>query len=160
LECVICFPRWFNPNWRRTEGLRFKLPNFSTFYYKTSRGDLLFIVVAAAVPAAGAWCTMKPPGRTILVPTRNVLLNLLLQERPGTLVRGPLCRRCLYTLRSIAGVSQKISRLSAARIRRSHVSFCGFWHEETRRRRRATLQTRPFATVREGMLFKRPRNQH
>jgi hypothetical protein len=99
---------------------------------------------------------MKASGRSVSAPTRNLLLNLLLEERAGTLARRPLCRQCLQTLRANAGILQKISRYPAARPRRNPILSCGFWHEETRRRRPAVLQTRSLATVREGTLFRLP----
>jgi hypothetical protein len=135
-----------------TEGLRFKPRAFSTCITNPRPATFSLSSLPRRSQRLGLY-TMKHTARRILAPTRNVLPNLLLEERPGTLARGPLCRRCLYTLRSVAGGSQKIGRLSATRTRRNHVSLCGFWHEETRRRRPAALQTRPFATVREGMLF-------
>src|SRR5277367_4896571 len=51
---------------------------------------------------------MKVTGRTISSPARQLLLNLLVEERAGTLGRRPLCRRCLRTLHSNARILQNI----------------------------------------------------
>ena len=51
---------------------------------------------------------MKTTGRTISAPTRRLLLNLLVEERAGTLGRTLLCRRCLRSLHSYARSLQSI----------------------------------------------------
>jgi len=99
---------------------------------------------------------MKATGRTISAPARQLLLNLLVEERAGTLGRRPLCRRCLRTLHSNARILQNIKTLSPARKRHDPILSCCFWHEETRRRHFATLHTRSLATVHEGTLFQPP----
>jgi hypothetical protein len=99
---------------------------------------------------------MKVTGRAISAPARQLLLNLLVEERAGTLGRIPLCRRCLRTLHSNARISQNIRTLSPARRRHDPILSSCFWHEETRRRHLATLQTRSLATVHEGTLFPGP----
>ena len=99
---------------------------------------------------------MKATGRTISAPARQLLLNLLVEERAGTLGRRPLCRRCLRTLHSNARILQNIKTLSPARKRHDPILSCCFWHEETRRRHLATFQTRSLATVHEGTLFQAP----
>jgi hypothetical protein len=130
-------------------------PKFSTRIRNTGAAPYLAII-AVDGPSGWAWGTMQGTGKPISAPTRKLLLNLLLEERAGTFACRPPCSRCLCTLRSHAGISQKISRLSTARTRRNPISICGFWHEETRRRCPAVLQTRPFATVREGTVFRLP----
>lgn len=95
---------------------------------------------------------MQSTGST---PTRNLLLCFLLEEGAGSLARRPLCRRCLHTFRSNAGVLQRISSFSVARARRNAILSCSFWHEETRRRCLGVLATRSLAT-REGKLSRLP----
>jgi len=99
---------------------------------------------------------MKATGRIISAPARKLLLNLLVEERAGSLGRRPLCRRCLRTLHCNARILQNIRTLSPARKRHDPILSCCFWHEETRRRHLATLQTRSLATVHEGTLFQVP----
>jgi hypothetical protein len=99
---------------------------------------------------------MKATGRIISAPARKLLLNLLVEERAGTLGRRPLCRRCLRTLHSNARILQNIRTLSPTIKRHDPILSRCFWHEETRRRHLATLQTRSHATVHEGTLFQVP----
>ena len=96
---------------------------------------------------------MKATGRTISAPARQLLLNFLVEKRAGTLGRRPLCRRCLRTLHSNVRILQNIKTLSPARKRHDLILSCCFWHEETRRRHLATLQTQSLATVHEGTQF-------
>jgi hypothetical protein len=107
-------------------------------------------------PSGWAGARMKATGRRMLAPTRHLLLNHFWGERVRSTACKPVCHRCLHTLQPNAWLSQKIGRLPAIRTRHRRISSCGFWHEETRRRRGPTVPTRPLATVQEGKWFSLP----
>jgi hypothetical protein len=144
--------KYVHPHYPGQKDLRFHLQKTSPLVSEVSSSRLPCFHCPGG-PSGWAWGRMKATRRPLLAPTRSILLNLFLEKRAGTHARRPVCRRCLHTLPSNAWVSQKISRLSAARTRHRPISSCGFWHEETRRRRGPTLQTRSLATVQEGRWF-------
>lgn len=157
-ECSKTLDVWIVPSarhWRGRKDLHFHLQkNFLHSYQRPSSSPCFY---CPGGPSGWAWGRMKATGRPLLTPIRSILLNLFFEERAGTHARRPVCRRCLHALQSNAWVSQRISRLSAARTRHRPISPCGFWHEETRRRRGPTLQTRSLATVQEGRWFQLPK---
>jgi hypothetical protein len=146
--------RWFIRIWR---GRKVSVYNSKTSpFVSEPSGDHLRRFHCRGGPSGWAWCTMKATGRPLVTPTRSLLLNLFFAERIRTLARKLVCRRCLHTLQSNVWVSQKIGELSAVRTRHRRIPPCGFWHEEARRRRGPTVQTRPLATVQEGRWFQLP----
>src|SRR5256885_7195239 len=112
-----------------------------------------FAVIAVDSPSSCAWDRMEAAGRPIPSSAWTLLANLRVEGCLGTLARRPPCRRCLHTLRAEDRYLKTVASLSAARIRRGVTFPCSFWHDEARRRRLVAPSARPFATVREGMLF-------
>ena len=138
-----------NPNFLHVQSI-----HTANIIISGTRVVLTSLSVGADRLASHDWSRMKATGRPILSPTRNFLLNLLVEEPARTLARRPLCRKCLHTLRSNDAHSQKIARISGTCTpTNGAVSSCAFWHAETRRRRPAVSQLRSLATVREGPFF-------